>query len=90
MFRECFILKNYGFYCPGCGGTRAVKALLHGQVLESLRYHPIVVYVAALAIAYLIFRRKPKEIHAYVALAIILIQFAYKNLLLLIFHIHVI
>jgi len=49
-----------------------------------------VVYVAALAIAYLIFRRKPKEIHAYVALAIILIQFAYKNLLLLIFHIPVI
>lgn len=89
MFRECFFLKNYGFYCPGCGGTRAVKALLKGHILESLWYHPIVVYVAILAIAYLIFRRRPKVSHAYIALAIILIQFAYKNLLLL-FHIAVI
>ena len=90
MGPKCFILKNYGFYCPGCGGTRAVKALLHGHILESLRYHPIVVYIAALLIAYLIFHRKPKIVHAYIALIIILLQFAYKNLLLLIFHIQVI
>lgn len=90
MFRECFILKNYGFYCPGCGGTRAVKALLHGNILESLRYHPIVVYVVALVIAYTLFRRKPKVVHAYIAFIMILVQFAYKNLLLIIFHIHVI
>ena len=90
MFRECIFLKNFGFYCPGCGGTRAVKALLHGHILESLHYHPIVVYVAVLLIAYTFFRRKPKVAHAYIAFIMILVQFVYKNLMLIIFHIHVI
>lgn len=33
-----------GLYCPGCGGTRALSALLHGRVLESLKLHPFVLY----------------------------------------------
>ena len=28
-------------YCPGCGGTRAVHALLHGHPLKALRYNAI-------------------------------------------------
>lgn len=43
----CMIHLWTGYYCPGCGGTRAVAALLHGKILESLRYHPIVPYTAA-------------------------------------------
>lgn len=35
-----------GIYCPGCGGTRAVKALLQGRPLLSLWYHPLVPYTA--------------------------------------------
>lgn len=34
-----------GLYCPGCGGTRAVKALLRGQIGMSLYYHPFVLYL---------------------------------------------
>lgn len=37
-----------GAYCPGCGGTRAVKALLRGDVLRSVYYHPLVLYGAVL------------------------------------------
>lgn len=33
-----------GYYCPGCGGTRAVNALVHFRLLESLYYHPFVLY----------------------------------------------
>lgn len=49
MFRQgfpCLFQLVTGFYCPGCGGTRAVWALLHGRVLLSLRYHPLVLYMA--------------------------------------------
>lgn len=37
-----------GIYCPGCGGTRAVRALLEGRLLASLWYHPLVPYAAVI------------------------------------------
>lgn len=42
-----------GFYCPGCGGTRALEALLSGQVLESLWLHPLVVLGLAGCLAFM-------------------------------------
>ena len=44
---NCFFHAFTGYYCPGCGGTRAVTALLHGEILKSLFYHPFVGYVVA-------------------------------------------
>ena len=40
----CPILSFTGLYCPGCGGSSAITALFHGHVLESLYYHPFVLY----------------------------------------------
>ena len=40
----CVFTSFFGIYCPGCGGTRAVGALLRGHILESVWYHPIVLY----------------------------------------------
>lgn len=34
-----------GLYCPGCGGTRAVRSLLRGDLRMSAQYHPLVLYV---------------------------------------------
>ena len=48
----CVVWLLFGAYCPGCGGTRAVSALLHGHLLQSLWYHPLVLYSVVL---YLVF-----------------------------------
>lgn len=44
----CVINKVTGYFCPGCGSTRAVWSLFHGHILTSLNYHPIVFYGAFL------------------------------------------
>lgn len=44
----CIFHLVTGFYCPGCGGTRAVKAMLTGHFLKSLYYHPAVLPTAAM------------------------------------------
>ena len=31
LLPTCALHYVTGYYCPGCGGTRAINALLHGQ-----------------------------------------------------------
>lgn len=35
----CFFRKLTGLKCPGCGGTRAMQALLRGDIAEALRFN---------------------------------------------------
>lgn len=42
----CLFHLITGLYCPGCGGTRAARYLLHGQIMKSFWYHPLVLYMA--------------------------------------------
>ena len=49
---RCVMSRVLHLYCPGCGGTRAVKALLRGNIMVSALYHPFVIYCAAVALVF--------------------------------------
>ena len=46
----CIMSRLLHLYCPGCGGTRAVAALLRGDLLTSLRANPLVLWGGILAV----------------------------------------
>ena len=50
----CFFYKITNFYCPGCGFTRAVFALLHLNIYQALRYNVLIIIYIPL-ILYCIF-----------------------------------
>ncbi|MBK8867092.1 MAG: DUF2752 domain-containing protein [Actinomycetales bacterium] len=49
-YLPCPILATTGFYCPGCGGLRSAHALMHGNVAESLSFHPLVLPLLAVGL----------------------------------------
>lgn len=90
----CLFHLLTGFYCPGCGGTRAVKYLFHGQIGKSIQYHPLVFYTVMVAILELISLVKARgaerpishykryETWVWIGVAIILINWGVKNYML--------
>ena len=42
-FPSCRFFQLTGCLCPACGNTRAVLELLHGHLLRSLGYNPMIV-----------------------------------------------
>jgi hypothetical protein len=43
----CGFARCTGVACPGCGMTRAAGQLVRGNVVEALRYHPLILLIAA-------------------------------------------
>ena len=95
----CVMYKLWGIYCPGCGGTRAVLALFHGRILESLWYHPFVLYGVVIYGGFMLShtlerlrvpRIKGWKFHNWyliMAVVILVLNFLIKNILLRCFHI---
>jgi hypothetical protein len=52
FYPRCPIFQATGLLCPGCGGTRALAALLHGHFAEAVRWNALVVGMAPLALGY--------------------------------------
>lgn len=89
----CFFSTFLGIYCPGCGGTRSLSALLHGHFLRALWYHPFVPYFAFVYFGFLltqglhrlgIKRVKGWKFHNWYlwgGLAILAVNFIVKNIL---------
>lgn len=99
ILMPCMFKKITGFYCPGCGGTRAVAALFKGKWLLSFFYHPIVPYTAAIYIWYMtshsiqrLSRGKIevgmsyRDVYLWIALVLVAANFLVKNFLLLACH----
>lgn len=92
----CYVKKLTGIPCPGCGGTRAVSALFSGDLVQSFCYHPAVLLgvLAYLHFMGLCFYRKhikkslaekeiPIEPYVYGAVAVILVQWIVKLVLIM-------
>lgn len=89
----CLFHHLTGYYCPGCGGTRAVIALLHGRLFLSMYYHPLVPYTAAIYLVFMVtqtvgrIRRQPQIgmrfhlFYVWIALAILFVNCIVKNVL---------
>ncbi len=48
----CIVHDLFRIYCPGCGGTRAIFALLKGHIVESLCSNPAILLGVVLVIYY--------------------------------------
>ncbi len=94
----CIFHELTGFYCPGCGGTRAFLALITGHPIISFLYNPAVIYAAGVLLFYAVWGvsyaisqhhlkkiRRPRFYLAFVwiFIAILFANCTVKNLLLL-------
>ncbi len=53
FYPRCPIFFWLHIYCPGCGGTRALAALLHGRLNEAMHWNALVVIFLPFAAAFL-------------------------------------
>lgn len=82
-----------GYYCPGCGGTRAVKYFLSGRILKSFSYHPLVPYLGIGGVIFMVTHTlervtkgsvrgiRFRGVYVYLMGVILVVQFIVKNVL---------
>lgn len=89
----CLMRRIFRLYCPVCGGTRALYALMHLDIIGSVIYNPLCLFLAVCTVCF--------DLHAFVALlknrpvilrvgkwfavattAILILTFIVRNLLL--------
>ena len=51
---QCLIYNKTGIYCPGCGCTRAFINMLQGNIIQSLKYNPTVIYSTIVIALYMV------------------------------------
>ncbi|MBN9689983.1 MAG: DUF2752 domain-containing protein [Verrucomicrobia bacterium] len=50
FFPRCWVYETIGIQCPGCGATRAVHALLNGEIERALRLNALFVSLLPLLV----------------------------------------
>ena len=97
---DCGFKILFHCYCPGCGGSRALDAFLHGKLLTSVLSHPAIVTTFCLFMAYFLpatytflIKRNGKIYYKFhhfslwILLIVIVLHFVIRNFLLILFHI---
>lgn len=89
----CIFWELWGIYCPGCGGTRSLVALAHGHILQSLWYHPLLLYCVIMYLAFMLSHTleklhvpfvkgmKFREWIMYGMIVVLILNFVLKNVL---------
>ena len=52
FYPHCPVFRYGHFYCPGCGLTRALAALLHGQFADAVHYNALAVVLIPCLLVY--------------------------------------
>ena len=91
FFPKCIFYKFTSLYCPGCGTSRALYYVLHGDFLKALKYNalfilllPLIIYIFISYLLNLFFENKvkinlsPKTI--IILLIITIVFFVLRNL----------
>ncbi len=55
VFPPCLFHRLTGLWCPGCGTTRALHQLLHGNLAAAIRLNPLAILMLPL-VGYLVAR----------------------------------
>jgi len=45
FYPPCMLHRLSGWHCPGCGATRALHALLHGDLPQALAFNPVFIFL---------------------------------------------
>lgn len=92
----CLFHLITGLYCPGCGGTRSAIHLIHGDIIGSLVYHPLVLYMVVVVLIQLagallakvkhnpIYLVKHYQLFAFIGLGIVVVNCLVKNYMLVV------
>lgn len=54
FFLACPFRKLTGFTCPGCGSTRALHRLIHGDVVAAFQFNPLFILALPLLVYVLV------------------------------------
>jgi hypothetical protein len=82
LMPPCPLHALTGLYCPGCGSTRALHQLLHGNLAGALHFNPLTVF-AVPVLGYLVVggsTSRVRPVWLWIGLAIILTFGVVRNI----------
>ena len=98
--RPCVFYTLTGYFCPGCGGTRSLRALLSGKIFVCAVDFPMIFYAAVVFAWFMISQTiervsgsririalRFRDVYIWIALLLIVVNCLVKNLALFVWHV---